>query len=198
MTFEKTVSSNDCVTFTKIMPPIGSYFWVKFLPNYYLKPSASGHFSCLVFPQTGWWGGTELTHPWFYLSSPHCQCPFGSCTWHDGVAQHCREWFQWTRHQPRTSARPATPWTCWWAGLLLLPVRVCSSWHTDKRTAFVRTLEARKTLSAQGRLCPKRDVLTAWHFYPHPLILSKVIFQYSIENGSFCFLTAIRRNARSI
>lgn len=62
MTFEKTVSSNECATFTKIMPPIGSYFWVKFLPNYYLKPSASSHFSCSCLPPN-WLLGGDWTHP---------------------------------------------------------------------------------------------------------------------------------------
>lgn len=41
--------------------------------------------------------------------------------------------------------------------------------------------------TAPKRDCPGRGVLTAWQFYPHPLIFSLVIFQYSTENRSFCF-----------
>ena len=120
--------------------------------------------AALDFSKTGWYNATPLTRPWSYSSSPHYQCPSGSCTWHDAVTRRCREQFQWTRPQPRTCAHPRAPWTCWWVEPLSLLVLACSGWHTEGRTAIMRMLTPRKTSSGQGSVYAEREAPSACLF----------------------------------
>lgn len=155
-TFETAVSTMNVPVTPK------SCRWFIFVWNFYKIIKVSPiTLAALDFSKTGWYNAIPLTRLWSYSSSPHCQCPSGSCTWHDAVTRHCQEQFQWTRPQPRTCAHPRVPWTCWWAEPLLLLVRACSGWRTEGRTAIMRMLTARKTSRGQGSVYAKREVLTA-------------------------------------
>ena len=145
VTFETGVSTMNVPVTPK------SCHWFIFVWNSYkIIKGPPATLAAPDFSKTGWDNTIPLTHPWSYSSSPHCRCPSGSCTWHDAVTRHCRERFQWTRHQPRTCAHPRVPWTCWWAEPLSLLVRACSGWHTKGRTTIVSSWRPGKWAAAKA------------------------------------------------